>query len=145
MSNKNFKLYENDEKYLKDFVRKSKEELRAQVLLLLFKGFKNVEIGKILDISHNTVGNIKKRYLEGGRDCALYDKPRSGQPKKYGIEKETEVIALICTDPPKGYKRWSIRLIAEKLQEKEGFESITHQSVSLILKKRIKKHGLKKV
>ena len=144
MSNKIFKLKENDKKSLKIFVKKSKEELRAQILLLLDKGFKNVEIAKILDISHNTVGNIKKRYLEGGYDHALYDKPRSGQPKKYGIEEETEIIALACTDPPEGHKRWTVRLIAETLHDKKGFESITHQSVRLILKKAQQSHGLKK-
>ena len=144
MSNNIFKLQENDRNSLKDFVRKSKEELRAQVLLLLDKGFKNVEIAKILDISHNTVGNIKKRYLEGGCDHALYDKPRSGQPKKYGIKEETEIIALACTDPPEGYKRWTVRLLAETLHDKKGLESITHQSVRLILKKTQQNHGLKK-
>ena len=135
MSNKNFKLQEDDKKSLKKFVRNSKEELRAQVLLLLDKGFKNVEIAKILDISHNTVGNIKKRYLEGGCDHAINDKPRSGQPKKYGIVEETEIVALACTDPPKGHKRWTVRLLAETLNNKKGFESITHQSVRIVLKK----------
>jgi transposase len=138
MLKKNFKLGKNDEEYLMSFVRKFKEELRARVLLLLGKGYKNIEIAKMLDISHNTVGNIKKRYLEGGCDHALYDKPRSGQPKKYGIEEETEIIALACTNPPERYKKWTVRLIAEKLQDKKSFESITHQSVSLILKKRNK-------
>jgi hypothetical protein len=42
---------------------------------------------------------------------------------------------LACTNPPEGYKRWTIRLIAETLHKKEGFESITHQPVRLILKK----------
>jgi transposase len=97
-----------------------------------------------LDISHNTVGNIKKRYLNEGLESALNDKPRSGQPKKYDDEKETEIIALACTDPPKGHKRWTIRLIAETLREKEGFESITHQSVRLILKKAQQSHGPKR-
>jgi transposase len=137
MSKKNFKLSEDDEKSLKAFVKKSKEVLRAQVLLLLNKGFKNVEIAKILDISHNTVGNIKKRYLEGGCEYSLYDKPRPGQPKKYGTKEETEIVALACTKPPKGYKRWTIRLLAETLSERENFGSISSQSVHRILKKRL--------
>nr|WP_067259549.1 helix-turn-helix domain-containing protein [Methanobrevibacter cuticularis] len=135
MINKGFKLGEDDKCFLNDFVKKSKEEKRAYVLLLLDKGVKSVVIAKMLDISPNTVTNIKKRYLEGGRDHAIYDKARSGQPKKYDIEKETEIIALACTDPPEGYKRWSIRLLAETLREKEGFESITRETVRIILKK----------
>ena len=144
MSRKNFKLPENDKKSLKKFVRKSKEVLRANVLLLLDQGFKNVEIAEMLGIDHNTVGNIKKRYLEGGYDNALYDKPRSGQPKKYGVEEETVIAALACTDPPEGHKRWTIRLLAETLRDEKGFESITHESVRVILKKTQQDHGLEK-
>ncbi|KZX17308.1 hypothetical protein MBCUT_02820 [Methanobrevibacter cuticularis] len=144
MSRKKFELPENDKKAMKKFVRKSKEILRANILLLLDKGFKNIEIANILDISHNTVGRIKKRYLEGGYEHALYDKPRSGQPKKYGIEEETLIAAFACTDPPEGHKRWTVRLLAEKLREEKGFESITHQSVRIILKKTQQDHGLKK-
>ena len=105
MSDKVFQLQEEDKKSLENYVRKSKEELRAQVLLLLGKGFKNVEVAKILGIHRNTVSNIKKRYVEGGCDNALYDKPRPGQPKKYGIEEETVIAALACTSPPEGHKR----------------------------------------
>ena len=135
MTNKSFELNEGDRYFFKDFVKKSKEEKRAFVLLLLDKGMKNVEIAKMLGISQNTVTNIKKRYLEGGRNYAIYDKTRSGQPKKYDVEKETELIALACTDPPEGNKRWTTRLLAETLHEKEGFESITRESVRIILKK----------
>jgi len=144
MSMKKFKLSENDKKDIEKFVRKSKEVLRANVLLLLDKGFKNIEIAKILSISHNTVGRVKKRYLEWGYEYALYDKPRSGQPKKYGIEEETVIAALACTDPPEGHKRWTIRLLAETLREEKGFESITHESVRIILKKTRQDHGLEK-
>ena len=135
MTNKSFKLNKEDKCILKDFVKKSKEEKRVFVLLLLDKGVKNVVIAEMLDISPNTVTNIKNRYLEGGWEYAIHDKPRSGQPKKYGVEEETEIIALACTDPPEGSKRWTVRLLAEVLREKEGFESLTRESVRIVLKK----------
>ena len=144
MTRKYFKLPENDKKSLKKFVRKSKEILRANVLLLLDKGLKNVEIAEILNIDPDTVGNIKKKYLEGGCENALNDKPRPGQPKKYGIEEETVIAALACTNPPEGHQRWTIRLLAEKLREQKGFESITPQSVHIILKKTQQDLGSKK-
>ncbi|KZX10616.1 hypothetical protein MBCUR_17290 [Methanobrevibacter curvatus] len=103
--------------------------------MLLNKGKKIEDIADILDISVSTIAKIKKRYLDEGLESALNDKPRSGQPKKYDVEKETEIIALACTDPPEGHKRWSIRLLAETLREKEGFETLTRESVRLILKK----------
>jgi transposase len=144
MSKKRLKLQENDEKSLKKIVRKAKEALRANILLLLDKGFKNVEIAEIYDIDPNTVGNIKKRYLEGGYKHAIYDKSRFGQPKKYGIEEETVIAALACTNPPEGHKRWTVRLLAEVLRKQKGFETITHQTVHIILKKTQEDHGLEK-
>ena len=89
MSNRSFKLSEEDKIFLEDFVKKSKEERRAYVLLLLDKGVKNVVIAEMFDISPNTVTNIKNKYLSAGMDYAINDKPRSGQPKKYGVEEET--------------------------------------------------------
>ena len=68
-------------------------------------------------------------------DSALNDIPRSGQPKKYGVKEETDIIALACTDPPDGRKRWTIRLLAENLREKEGFESLSRETVRIVLKK----------
>jgi len=134
MSNKNF-LEDDDEIVLVNFVRKSKEVQRAIILLFLNKGMTNFEVADLLDIGVNTVSRIKNKYLNDGLDTALYDKQRSGQPKKYGSREEAEIIALACSDPPEGRKVWSLRLIAETLNEKEGFETLNRESVRLILKK----------
>jgi transposase len=144
MKHRNLKLNENDREYLNNVVKKAKEMNRARILLLLDKGKKIQEIVDILDISESTVAKIKKRYLNDGLDVALNDKPKSGQPKKYDDKKEAEIIALACTDPPKGRKQWTVRLIAEELNKYHGFETITRESVRVILKKHQQNHGLKK-
>ncbi|MDR0771634.1 MAG: helix-turn-helix domain-containing protein [Candidatus Peribacteria bacterium] len=120
-------------------LKKSKELFRSVILILLINSDLNQkEIARILDITPKTVGKIKRRYLEEGLEFALNDKPRSGQPKKYDDEKEAEIIALACTDPPEGKKQWTVRLIAEKLKKTHGFETITRETVRLVLKKRNK-------
>lgn len=135
MKHRKLKLSENDYKYLNKIVKKEKEINRARILLLLDKDEKIENIADILDISLSTVAKIKKRYLDEGLESAVYDRPRSGQPKKYEVDKETEIIALACTDPPEGCKRWTLRLLAETLREKEGFESVTRETVRIVLKK----------
>jgi len=97
-------------------------------------------IVKMLDISPNTVINIKKRYFEGDRDYTIHDKHHSAQPKKYDVEKETKIIALTYTNPPEGNKRWTTRLLAETLREKEGFESILVNIFESFKKKNSIKH-----
>ena len=132
-------LKDNEIEFLNDFIkrgRKSARELtRAHILLLLNDRKTEMEIKDTLRISRATVSNIKKRYREEGLENALSEKPRSGQPRKYSPKQEVEVIALACTKPPKGYKRWSIRLIASKLQKRKGFETINRETIRLILKK----------
>ncbi|KZX15718.1 hypothetical protein MBCUT_13290 [Methanobrevibacter cuticularis] len=135
MANEKFKLEDDDEIVLNNFVRKSKEVQRAVILLFLSKGMKNVEIANLLDVGVNTVSRIKNKYLKNGLEIALHDKQRSGQPKKYGTREEMEIIALACSDPPEGRKAWSLRLIAETLNQKEGFETLNRESVRIILKK----------
>ncbi len=52
-----------------------------------------------------TVERIKERYNEGGIKRALYDAPRPGQKQKYTSKDKAEIIAIVCSDAPKGYER----------------------------------------
>ncbi len=132
-------LIEKEEEYLHDFLkkgRKSARELtRAHILLFTHEGKTEMEIKNTLRISRATVSNTKKRYREEGLQNALTEKPRSGQPKKYTNKQEAEIIAIACTNPPKGRKRWTIRLLTKRMKRRNGFETINRETVRLILKK----------
>lgn len=65
----------------------------------------------------------------------MKDKPRSGQPPKYQEKEQAEIIALACSSPPEGRKRWTIRLLVEESKEIEGLETINYESMRIILKK----------
>jgi len=132
-------LREKEVEYLHDFLkkgRKSARELtRAHILLFTHEGKTEMEIKDTLRISRATVSNTKKRYREEGLQSALTEKPRSGQPKKYTNKQETEIIAMACTNPPKGRNRWTIRLLTKRMKRRNGFETINRETVRLILKK----------
>ena len=138
-------LPEGEEEFLKEFTSKGTKSARsikrAYVLLLANKGETEEKIAEILYISRATVSNTKRRYRKEGLESALNEKPRSGQPKKYTELHEAEIIALACTSPPEGRKRWTLELLTEELRKKEGFETITCQSIRLILKKVTQDHG----
>ena len=104
-------------------------------MLLVNDGETEMEVKDTLRISRATVSNIKKRYREEGLQSALAEKPRSGQPKKYTDKHEAEVIAQACTESPDGRKRWTLTLLTEEMQKKDGFETINKESIRLILKK----------
>jgi transposase len=133
------KLEEDEIKYLRNFVKNgqkdARELTRARILLLANKNRKDAEIVEILDVGRNTVGRIKKRYLDEGLQSALEDKPRTGQPIKYTEKHAMEIIALACTSPPDGRKKWTLRLLTEELRKREEFKTINKESIRLVLKK----------
>jgi len=82
--------------------------------------------------------------LDEGLRFALNDKPRPGQPKRYNDKHEAEIIATACTSPPKGSKKWTLVLLVEELKKKDDFETISRETIRLVLKKAKQNHGRKK-
>jgi transposase len=112
---------------------------RARILLLLDRSQgqkrKLREIADAMLTSIGTISNVKRRYMKGGLDYGLHDRPRPGAKPKIDGEVEAHLIALVCSDPPEGQERWTLRLLAEKLVELELVESISHVAVGDALKK----------
>jgi hypothetical protein len=56
-------------------------------------------------------------------------------PAKITGDVEARVIALACSNPPKGYAKWTLRLLADQTVELGYVETISYVSVARILKK----------
>lgn len=96
----------------------------------------NKEISKVLKIGMRTIDRIKKRFIEGGLEGALERKPSSRiYEKKIDGEVEAKLVQLCCSEPPTGYAKWSLRLLADKMVELNYVESISHVAVGNTLKK----------
>lgn len=97
----------------------------------------NEEICKSLKISERTINRVKKRFTEQGLEPALKRKPTT---RVYNHlvdgQMEAHLVALTCGDPPKGYARWSLRLLADKAVELRIVDSISYQTVRRALKKK---------
>jgi transposase len=99
----------------------------------------NSEISKILKVGMRTIDRIKKRFVEDGFDAILGRKPTSREyEKKADGDFEARLIALSCSEPPKGFSRWSLRLLADKIVELKVVDSVSHETVRTVLKKRLK-------
>lgn len=99
--------------------------LRARVLLKSHEGWKDREIARDVGVHHTTVERIRARFAEGGLDRALYDAPRSGQPKKLDEKAEAHLVALACSDPPEGRARWTLALLQQRMIEDKRVKSIS--------------------
>jgi transposase len=119
---------------LKKGTTKARKLTRVNILLLANKCKQSDDIAMLLGVNRSTVAQIKKRYTEGGLSSALEEKPRSGQPPKYNKKDKAEIIAQACTSPPKGRKRWTVRLLTKQVKKK-GIRTINRETVRLVLKK----------
>lgn len=96
----------------------------------------NEEMSRILSISMRKIDRVKKRFIEVGFDIALDGKKGSRiYAKKADGDFEAHLVAVSCSEPPEGFARWSLRLLADKVVELEYIDSISHETVRRILKK----------
>jgi len=123
------------ERFVKKGTKKARAIARARVLLFADENYSNDDINMMTNVHRQGIWHIKKRFLEDGLNSVLNEKQRPGQPRKYTDIQEAEIIALACTDPPKGRKRWTIRLLADQLTKRKDLETINRETVRLILKK----------
>ncbi|MDA8233800.1 MAG: helix-turn-helix domain-containing protein [Clostridia bacterium] len=117
--------------------------MRANVLLAADENNPNgkkseLEIAELFNVHQQTVHTIRKEYSEKGLDAALSRKKRETPPVEPKItgEVEAKIIALSCSPPPAGRSRWSLRLLADKSVELQYVDSISHEAVGRLLKKR---------
>jgi transposase len=96
----------------------------------------NEDICKVLKIGMRTIDRVKKRFVEEGLEAALKMAPTSRiYDKLVDGDMEAHLIALACGEPPKGFARWSLRLLADKLVELRFTDGISYETVRRTLKK----------
>jgi hypothetical protein len=97
----------------------------------------DVRIADALEVSRSTVSRVRERFVREGLEAALvHRKPKRAKPKKLDGAQEAHLIALACSQPPKGKKRWSVRLLADRFVDLEcAEEPISRELVRRTLKK----------
>ena len=122
------------EKICSKGTHKSREIRRATILLKSDNGLVDEMIASDVGCSRWTVERVRKRYCMEGLESALIERPRSGQPKKIDARFEAEVVSLVCSNPPEGYKRWTIELLKQE-SDKQCSKSLSKGSIQKILKR----------
>jgi len=115
----------------------------AYILLNCDKGefsenteIKNAEICKILKVGERTIDRVKKKFIEEGFDSVLERRPSTqNYTKKVDGDVEAKLVTLCCSEPPKGFAKWSLRLLADKMVELKYIDYISHVTVGEVLKK----------
>lgn len=96
----------------------------------------NEQISKVLKVGMRTIDRVKKRFIEEGFEAVL---ERRASSRIYDVkidgDVEAKLVKLCCSEPPSGFAKWSLRLLADKMVELKYVESISYVSVGNVLKK----------
>jgi len=139
-------LSQDERIYLKEIKSKGKHKSQKVINALILLGCDagefqdkrstNEEISRVLKIGMRKIDRVKKRFIEDGMEITLNGKKGSRlYAKKVDGDFEAHLVALSCSDPPEGFTRWSLRLLADKVVELEYIDQISHETIRQVLKK----------
>lgn len=114
---------------------KARRLKRALVLLGADEGATDAALAGRARVHAGTVERIRRRFVEEGLEAALSERPRPGQAPKLGGRREAYLLALACSAPPKGRRRWTMQLLADRLVTLGVVERVSDETVRVTLKK----------
>jgi transposase len=139
------RLSPDERTMLTDLISAGKAAARAQThARILLKadqgpdgpGWIDAEIVAALDVGERTVERVREAWVLEGLEAALYPRPaRAHRPRRLDGEQEAHLVALACSAPPAGKKRWTLRLLANQLVALEIVDGIAPETVRQTLKK----------
>ena len=134
---KSIKLTIKDKKEIDKLLRSKSLRLRvykrARVLHLVSSGHTQAKAALLSGVSVSTSARTCLKYKKGGLKEALYDQARSGCPGKFTTRQKQRAVAMICSSPPKGFSRWTIRLVAKELRRRKITSKISRNTVWLLM------------
>jgi transposase len=98
-------------------------------------GWGDAQISAALDVGTATVERVRRCFVELGLEASLKRQPGGGRKPKLNGEQEAHLIALRCSEPPKGQARWTLKLLADQMVTLGQVEAISDETVRQVLKK----------
>ncbi|MBX9583777.1 MAG: IS630 family transposase [Gemmataceae bacterium] len=130
--------------------RSARTTTRARILLLADQAeggpaWEDRRVAEALGCGHRTVERVRERFVTHGLDAALSHKAQDKPSRERVLDGKAEarLIAPACEEAPGGRKRWTLRMLADKLVELEVVEAVSAETVRRALKKTFVKPHLK--
>jgi putative transposase len=130
-------LSRRDRKRIAEMLNKGRESARvlrrASILRQLDRGQTAAQVADNVGVAPKTVRAIAWRYAEEGLEAALYEKPRPGQRRALDAGQSQRIIAMVCSPPPQGQARWSVRLIAQEAVKRKLVPRVGRETIRILL------------
>ena len=135
------KLTDSEKQQLQSLVGEvksgAKKQLKARVLLKSDAGWLDTEIAHAFDTTTRTIETYRKDFVVEGFEDFIAGRYRNREYRsKMDGNAEAFLIATACSEPPDGQAQWTLQLLADKLVKMNYVDSISSESVRLLLKKR---------
>ena len=134
---KPFHLKALDRKELKQMlgggIQQVRVVLRALALLQLDAGLSAPQASQVVPFAAQAIRVIAKRYREGGLERALFEKKRTGHAELLQASDKQRIIAMVCSQPPEGRGRWTVRLIAEEAVKRKLVPGVGRETIRILL------------
>ncbi len=132
-------LTHEEREQLLDLSRRGKSSARkvkrSLILCKSDEGLTDQRVAEALMVGPSTVSRVRQRFVEGGLERALNDRPRPGQRRKLDGKQEAHLVAVACSSAPEGHTRWTLQLLADRVVKLELTDSISRETVRQVLKK----------
>jgi putative transposase len=107
--------------------------LRALALAQLHEGKTASEVAANVRLTSKAGREIGRRYEEEGLDRALWDRQRPGAAAALDDSQGQRIIAMVCSDPPQGHARWTVRLVAEEAVKRKLAPKVGRETIRVLL------------
>jgi putative transposase len=120
-------------KLLSGGVQQVRVVLRALALLQLAKGASAPRISSMVPLTAQAIRKVGHRYQEGGLERALYERQRPGAAELLDDSQKQRLIAMVCSSPPEGRARWTVRLVAEEAVKRKLVPRVGRETIRILL------------
>ena len=118
---------------LRSGIQQVRVVLRALALRQLAAGATAPRVAESLPLTPKAIRQIAHRYNRYGLDRALYDQTRPGAQQVLNDSQKQRVIAMVCSDPPEGRARWTVRLIAQEAVKRKLVPRVGRETIRILL------------
>ena len=132
-----FQMSREDQKAVREIlwagIQQVRVVLRAIALEQLTAGRSAPVVAGIVHLSPQAVRRIAHRYQKAGLEGALYERQGRGSQELLDASEKQRVIAMVCSQPPEGQARWTVRLIAEEAVKRKLVPRVGRETIRVLL------------
>jgi transposase len=118
---------------LRGGVQQVRVVLRALALRQLSAGVAAPQVAQSVPLTAKAIRELAHRYNHGGLERALYDKERPGASQILDASQKQRIVAMVCSQPPKGRARWTVRLVAREAVRRKLVPRVGRETVRVLL------------